>query len=234
MATHASQKRYPPELRERAVKMARNAIAEEAGQRFGVVHGVARRLGVVVDLPRGWLAKAEIDTSSRPGTSSTDAQRINELEREVCDLRRANDILKAASILHDRARRSTEEVVAFIDAHRMHNSGGVGGVSSRSAQCWRSPLPRTGPRSHLSLRHVGSTARRARPQRRTRTGQALRPPLQGHKAMTSRKACRAVSGHSRSARSWPRAPAPNADCARLSVPLLTSLRAAAELRPRRR
>lgn len=98
MATHASQKRYPPELRERAVKMARDAIAEQGGQRFGVVPRVARQLGVGVESLRGWLAQAEIDAGARPGTSSTDAQRITELEREVRDLRRANDILKAASI----------------------------------------------------------------------------------------------------------------------------------------
>lgn len=98
MATHASQKRYPPELRERAVRMARDAIAEQGGQRFGVVPRVARQLGVGVESLRGWVAQAEIDAGARPGTSSTDAQRITELEREVRELRRANDILKVASI----------------------------------------------------------------------------------------------------------------------------------------
>jgi len=78
--------------------MARDAIAEQGGQRFGVVPRVARQLGVGVESLRGWLAQAEIDAGARPGTSSTDAQRITELEREVRDLRRANDILKAASI----------------------------------------------------------------------------------------------------------------------------------------
>jgi transposase len=96
--TNPSQKRYPPELKERAVRMARDAIAEQGGQSFGVVPRVAKQLGVGVESLRSWLKQAEIDDGHRPGTSSTDAARIVELEREVRDLRRANDILKAASI----------------------------------------------------------------------------------------------------------------------------------------
>jgi transposase len=46
---------------------------------------------------RGWVRQAEIDRGQRPGTSSADAERIRELEREVKELRRANEILKAAS-----------------------------------------------------------------------------------------------------------------------------------------
>jgi transposase len=96
--THPSQRRYPPELRERAVRMARDAIAEQGGQSFGVVPRIAKQLGVGVESLRGWLKQADIDAGARPGTSSADASRIAELEREVRDLRRANDILKAASI----------------------------------------------------------------------------------------------------------------------------------------
>jgi len=78
--------------------MARDAIAAQGGQSFGVVTRVARQLGVGAESLRGWLKQAEIDSGSRPGTSSADAQRIAELEGEVRELRRANDILKAASI----------------------------------------------------------------------------------------------------------------------------------------
>jgi len=95
---HASQKRYPPELKERAVRMAQELIAEQGGQSFGVVTRVARQLGVGPESLRGWLRQAEIDGGRRPGTSSADAQRIVELERENRELRRANDILKAASV----------------------------------------------------------------------------------------------------------------------------------------
>ncbi len=78
--------------------MARDAIAEQGGQSFGVVPRIAKQLGVGAESLRGWLKQAEIDDGNRPGTSSADSARIAELEREVRDLRRANDILKAASI----------------------------------------------------------------------------------------------------------------------------------------
>ena len=55
----------------------------------------------VLELPRlalrGWVRRAEVDSGQRPGTSTVDAQRIAELEREVKELRRANEVLKAAS-----------------------------------------------------------------------------------------------------------------------------------------
>src|SRR5437016_6142926 len=95
---HASQKRYPAELRERAVRMAQDLIAEQNGQRFGVVTRVARELGVGTESLRNWLKQAEVDAGRRAGTSTADGQRIAQLEREVRELRRANDILKAASV----------------------------------------------------------------------------------------------------------------------------------------
>jgi transposase len=98
MSSNPSQKRYPPELKQRAVRMAQELIAEQGGQRFGVVPRVARELGIGVESLRSWLKQAEIDSGLQPGTSTADAQRIVELEREVRELRRANDILKAASV----------------------------------------------------------------------------------------------------------------------------------------
>jgi transposase len=96
--THASQRRYPPELRERAVRMAQELIADANGQSFGVVTRVARELGVGTESLRGWLKAAEVDAGRRAGTTSADAARIAALERENRELRRANDILKAASV----------------------------------------------------------------------------------------------------------------------------------------
>jgi transposase len=78
--------------------MAQELIAEANGQPFGVVTRVARELGVGTESLRGWLKQAEIDGGRRPGTTSADAARIAALERENRELRRANDILKAASI----------------------------------------------------------------------------------------------------------------------------------------
>jgi transposase len=63
-----------------------------------VIPRVAGELGVGVESLRQWVNRAEIDSGKRPGTSSADAQRIAALERENRELRRANDILKAASV----------------------------------------------------------------------------------------------------------------------------------------
>ena len=92
----AAQKKYPDELRERAVKM-----VFEIRERDGKVHGelarVGRQLGVHPEALRSWVKQAEIDGGERPGIATGDKQRIAELEREVRELRRANEILKAAS-----------------------------------------------------------------------------------------------------------------------------------------
>jgi transposase-like protein len=54
-------------------------------------------LGINPETLRGWAAQAEVDAGVRPGTTTADAARIDELEREVRELRRANAILKSAS-----------------------------------------------------------------------------------------------------------------------------------------
>ena len=95
-SSHPSQKRYPPELRERAVRMVLETM-EQTGQRVGVITRIARQLGIGTESLRGWVRQAEVDGGRRPGLTSAEQQRITELEREVRELRRANEILKAAS-----------------------------------------------------------------------------------------------------------------------------------------
>jgi len=90
-------KKYPDEVRERAVRMVFE-IREESGQPHGAVARVADKLGINRETLRNWVRQAEIDGGQRPGTSTVDAQRIAELERENRELRRANEILKAASM----------------------------------------------------------------------------------------------------------------------------------------
>ena len=92
----AFQRRYPPEMRERAVRMVREAIAE-SGERVGAVTRVARQLGIGPESLRNWVKQAEIDNGKRPGMTSAEQRRINELERENRELKRANEILKAAA-----------------------------------------------------------------------------------------------------------------------------------------
>jgi transposase len=69
----------------------------ETGERHGVVTRVAAELGIGSETVRHWVKQAEIDGGLRPGVTSEERQRIAELEREVRELRRANEILKAAA-----------------------------------------------------------------------------------------------------------------------------------------
>ena len=92
----STQNRYPPELRERAVRMVQETI-KETGQRHGVVTRVSLQLGIGSETLRHWVKQAEVDSGQRPGTMTEERQRIAELEREVRELRRANEILKAAT-----------------------------------------------------------------------------------------------------------------------------------------
>jgi len=92
----AAQRKYPDDLRERAVKMVFE-IRERDGKGHGELARVGRQLGVHPEALRSWVKQAEIDGGERPGTTTGDNRRIAELEREVRELRRANEILKAAS-----------------------------------------------------------------------------------------------------------------------------------------
>jgi transposase len=91
-----AQRKYPEELRERAVRMVLEIRARD-GKGRGELARVGRQLGVHPEALRGWVRQAEIDSGTRPGTTTDDAAQIVELEREVRELRRANEILKAAS-----------------------------------------------------------------------------------------------------------------------------------------
>ena len=89
-------RKYPDELRERAVRMVFE-VREQRRERRGSIVRVARQLGVGAETLRTWVAQAEVDGGVRPGVSTVERQRIAELEREVRELRRANEILKAAA-----------------------------------------------------------------------------------------------------------------------------------------
>ena len=92
----AAPRKYPDELRERATRLAVEAWKDPAA-RTGAVRRIADQLDVHPEALRTWVKRAETDEGVRPGTTSQDADRISELEREVKELRRANAILKSAS-----------------------------------------------------------------------------------------------------------------------------------------
>lgn len=93
---HPASKRYPPELKERAIRMVRDLQHEDPGD-HGVMSRVARQLGVGVESLRLWVKQAEVDAGRRPGTTSAEHDELVELRKEVRELRRANDILQAAA-----------------------------------------------------------------------------------------------------------------------------------------
>jgi transposase-like protein len=98
MMTVPAPRKYPQELRERAMRLVQEAREQdpELSQNAAVVR-IGQRVGVNSDTLRGWCKQADIDSGRRPGTTTEDSQRIKELEREVQELKRANEILLAAS-----------------------------------------------------------------------------------------------------------------------------------------
>jgi transposase len=95
MSRHGSN--YPLELRERAVRM----VAEVKGDypsEWAAIGAVASKLGIgSAETLRKWVRQGEVDAGERPGRSSAERAEIKQLKREVAELRRANEILKAAS-----------------------------------------------------------------------------------------------------------------------------------------
>jgi transposase len=87
---------YPREVRERAVRMVFEHRHEYDSQ-WAAITSIAEKFGMTAETLRGWVRQAEVDTGHRPGTTAAEAERIRELERENRELRRANEILKAAS-----------------------------------------------------------------------------------------------------------------------------------------
>ena len=88
--------RYSPEVRERAVRMVLEHEREYPSQ-WQAMRSIAAKIGCSADSLRSWVRQAETDQGKRPGTTTDEAERIKALEKEVKELRRANEILKTAS-----------------------------------------------------------------------------------------------------------------------------------------
>ena len=92
----AAPRKYPDELRERAIRLVLDAKKDPAAAP-AACRRIGEQLGINPETLRGWVKQAEIDAGDRPGSTTSDAQRLGELEREVRELRRANAILRSAS-----------------------------------------------------------------------------------------------------------------------------------------
>jgi transposase len=90
-------RKYPDELRDRAVRLVLDQVRDQEVSVTGACRKVGAELGINADTLRGWAKQAQIDRGTRPGTSTADAARIRALEKENAELRRVNAILRTAS-----------------------------------------------------------------------------------------------------------------------------------------
>jgi transposase len=90
------QTRYPKEVRERAVHLVFEHEREYDSQ-WAAISSISAKLGMTAETLRKWVRAAETDQGLRPGLTSTERERVKELERENRELRRTNEILKAAA-----------------------------------------------------------------------------------------------------------------------------------------
>lgn len=88
--------KFSPEVRERAVRMVQEHRGEYPSL-WAAVESIAPKIGCVPQTLLEWVKRVEVDSGLREGITTSEAQRVKDLEREVKELRRANEILKLAS-----------------------------------------------------------------------------------------------------------------------------------------
>ena len=116
-------RKYPNELRERAQRLVVEAREQEPELSLtAAVNRIGPRVGVQPDTLRGWFKRADVDAGRAPGTTTSDAAKLKELEREVRELKRANEILLAAS---SGCWRSDEDTGRLTGHEQDHCSGYV-------------------------------------------------------------------------------------------------------------
>ena len=92
----ARPSRYSREVQERAVRMVHEHGPEHPSQ-WAAIQAIASKLGCTAETLRRWVRQDERDHGKRPGLTTDERQRLKELEREVRELKRANEILRKAS-----------------------------------------------------------------------------------------------------------------------------------------
>jgi len=90
------QGRYPAEVRERAVRLVFEQESAHESQ-WAAIASIAAKMGCTAETLRKWVRQAERDSGARPGVTTSERERLKELERENRELKRANEILRIAS-----------------------------------------------------------------------------------------------------------------------------------------
>ncbi|WP_083390983.1 transposase [Parafrankia soli] len=144
----AAPRKYPDELRERAIRLVLDARAEPGASAKGACQRIGAQLGISPETLRVWVAKAEVDAGTKAGVPTEVAARLAELERENRELRRANEILKSASAFF---------AAELCATRRRDNRGGVGDPLPLGC---RSSLVKPG--GSLTRRNAGEGGKRPR------------------------------------------------------------------------
>ena len=93
--------KYPAEVRERTVRLLLDRRRDYPSQ-WAAITSIAAKCGMTAETLRTWVHQAEVDSGGRPGLTTDEREQLRKLERENKELRRANEILKAASIFFAR------------------------------------------------------------------------------------------------------------------------------------
>ena len=164
----SAPRKYSVELKERGTRLALEA-RRDPSSKVGAIKRIADQLGIHPEALRGWVRQAEVDAGQAPGVTTAEAERIAQLEREVRELRRANEILKTASVDSTGQRNTIENVLRGVmwqrsvdqDSRRIDGSkcgicGRQGHQSARSVEPW-APLQAQSSRSCYPM--AGSISR---------------------------------------------------------------------------
>ena len=88
--------RYSPEVRERSVRLVLDQTDKHSSQ-WAAIQSVASKIGCTAETLRKWVRQAEYDSGARDGLTTSEREHVKNLEREVKQLKRANEILRKAS-----------------------------------------------------------------------------------------------------------------------------------------
>src|SRR3954469_6284900 len=130
--------KYPAEVRERAVRLVFEQQPEH-GSQWAAISSIASKVGCTPEALRRWVRQAERDAGGRPGLTTSERERMKDLERENRELKRANEILRKASAYFAQAELDRRPKGWATSSRSTATSRG----SSRSARCCRSPRRRT-------------------------------------------------------------------------------------------
>lgn len=88
--------KYSPEVRERAVRLVFESLGDHASE-WAAINSVAGKIGCKAETLRHWVRQAQRDSGTRTGLTTSERDQLKRLEREVRELKRANEILRLAS-----------------------------------------------------------------------------------------------------------------------------------------